>query len=193
MTVHASRTALALAQALDGILAPSLARVMALMLCLGPPALHAAPHAHEHGVARLTVAVDGPVLSIDLDAPLDGFLGFERAPRTEAERRAAAALLTRLRDAASLFVPDAAAACKVEAVELVAPVLEPGARVQGGHADLEAQVAFRCAQPQALRTLEVRLFDAFARLQRIDVQVATARGQSKVTLKRPARAVPLGR
>jgi hypothetical protein len=155
--------------------------------------VQAAPHAHQHGVAKLAVAVDGNTLTIDLDAPLDGFLGFERAPRNDAERKAAADLLARLRDAAGLFKPDAAAGCKAAEVTIDAPVLEPGAQGKGEHADLEARFSFQCAQPQALRTLDVGLFDAFKRLQRIDVQVAGAKGQAKVTLRRPARAVPLAR
>lgn len=154
----------------------------------------AAPQAHQHGVASLAVAVDGNRLSIELDAPLDGFLGFERAPRTDAEKKAAAELLARLKSADGLFRPDAAAGCKAGAAEVKAPVLEPGARpAQGDHADLEAQFVFDCAQPAALRQLDVGLFDAFKRLQRIDVQVAGPKGQSKVTLRRPARTVPLTR
>ena len=153
----------------------------------------AAPHAHEHGVAKLSVAVDGNTLTIDLDAPLDGFLGFERAPRTDAERKAATDLLARLRDAAGLFKPDPAAGCKAGEVKIDAPVLEPGAKAKGEHAELEAQFSFQCAQPQALRMLDVGLFDAFKRLQRIDVQVAGAKGQAKATLKRPARSVMLAR
>lgn len=163
-----------------------------LLWAAGGPAA-AAPHAHEHGVATLSVAVDGNTLSIDLDAPLDGFLGFERAPRTDAERKAAADMLARLRDAAALFKPDAAAGCSVTGAKVDAPVLNPAAKGQGEHAELEAQYSFRCTQAQALRTLDVGLFDAFKRLQRIEVQVAGAKGQSKVTLKRPARAVPLVR
>lgn len=154
-------------------------------------AAQAAPH--EHGVARLSVAVDGNTLSIELDAPLDGLLGFERAPRTDAERKAAADLLARLHDAGTLFKPDAAAGCKAGAVTVTAPLLEPGARALGDHADLEAQFIFHCTQPPALRTLDVGLFDAFKRLQRVDVQVAAAKGQARITLRRPARSVPLTR
>lgn len=153
-------------------------------------AIAAAPH--QHGVASLSVAVDGSNLSIDLDAPLDGFLGFERAPRSDAEKKAAADLLARLKAADGLFKPDAAAGCKLTAAEVKADALQPGAKpAQGDHADLEAQFSFNCAQPAALRQLDVGLFDAFQRLQRIDVQVAGAKGQAKITLKRPARLVPL--
>ena len=167
--------------------------ITALALFATHPIAHAAPHAHEHGVAKLAVAVDGNTLTIALDAPLDGFLGFERAPRTDAERKAAADLLARLRDAGGLFKPDTAAGCKAGDVKVEAPVLEPGYKGKGEHADLEAQFTFQCAQPQALRALDVALFDAFKRLQRIDVQVAGAKGQSKATLKRPARTVTLAR
>ena len=48
-------------------------------------------------------------------------------------------------------------------------------------------------QPVELRNLEVGLFDAFKRIQRIDVQVAGPKGQSKLTLKRPARSIKLVR
>ena len=167
--------------------------ITALALFATHTTTHAGPHAHEHGVAKLAVAVDGNTLTIALDAPLDGFLGFERAPRTDAERKAAADLLVRLRDAGSLFKPDAAAGCKAGDAKIEAPVLQPGYKGKGEHADLEAQFSFQCAQPQALRTLDVGLFDAFKRLQRIDVQVAGAKGQAKATLKRPARSVTLAR
>jgi hypothetical protein len=74
-------------------------------------------------------------------------------------------------------------------------VIEPGAKpaTKDEHADLDASYEFSCAQPAELRSLDVGLFDAYKRLQRIDVQLAGAKSQSKVTLKRPARSVKLVR
>jgi hypothetical protein len=165
--------------------------VVALVAVLGVAAAQAAPGAHQHGVARLSVAVDAAQLTIVLDAPLEALLGFERKPRNDAERQAAAALLARLRDGGALFTPDAEAGCQPGAVTIDAPVLAPGARADGEHADLQAQFEFRCARPQALRSLDQRLFDAFGRLQRIEVQLAGARTQAKATLQRPQRKLPL--
>lgn len=167
----------------------SLALALAAVFGAGPAA--AAPH--EHGVARLAVAIEGGNLSIVLDAPLDGFLGFERAPRTEAERKAGAALLAQLRDGHPWFKLDAEAACRAGPVRVDVPVLEGGAKAGSEHADLEAEFLFACDKPQALRTLELGLFDAFKRLQRIEVQVAGPRGQMSQTLKRPAKRVQLQR
>ena len=181
-------------------------------MALAASAAHAGK-AHEHGVVRLDVSVEGSRLTIDMVAALDNWLGFERAPRTDAERKAAAEVLARLRNpqqGTPLFVPDAAAQCQLVKAEVSAPVLEPGAKPAaksgaapasppaahksgGEHADLEASYSFQCAQPAQLRTLDLGLFDAYRRIQRIEVQVAGPKGQSKVTLRRPARSITLVR
>jgi hypothetical protein len=154
--------------------------------------------AHEHGVMKLDVVVDGSTLSVTLESPLDSFLGFERAPRTDAERKAAADLLARLRSpdqGAPLFVPDAAAQCKLVRAEVRAPVLETPAKAvpKDGHADLDADFSYTCAQPAQLKSLGLGLFDAYRRLTRIDVQVAGPQGQAQATLRRPARSIALVR
>lgn len=161
------------------------------------PAL-AAGQAHEHGALKLDVAIEGRRLTLALEAPLDNLLGFERAPRSDAERQAAAGLLARLRrpdQAPALFTPDAAAQCTLAQAEVQAPLLAPGARAGAAdeHADLDASYEYRCARPEALRSLDLGLFDAYPRVQRIEVQVAGPAGQAKQTLRRPARAVRLAR
>ncbi|MFT3817819.1 MAG: DUF2796 domain-containing protein [Rubrivivax sp.] len=158
----------------------------------------AAGKAHEHGALKLDVAIEGNTLTIALEAPLDNLLGFERAPRTDAERKAAAEVLARLRgpgQGTPLFVTDAAAQCSLRKAEVRAPVLEPGAgpAAKDEHADLDADYEFDCARPAELRTLEVGLFDAYKRLRRIDVRVVGPKDQLKATLERPARQVRLVR
>lgn len=163
-----------------------------LALALAAPGAALAGKAHEHGVVKLDVAVDGATLTVTLDTPLDSVLGFERAPRTPAERRAADEALGRLRNTAGLFTPSAAAACTAAPPEVKAPMLEasPPAR-KDGHADLEATYTWRCEQPAQLRELGLQLFARFARMQRIEAQVAGATAQKKLTLRRPASKLPL--
>ena len=180
---------------------PALTRLMITMvvaLSSSTGTAWAAGKAHEHGALKLDVAIEGNKLTIAMEAPLDNLLGFERAPRTDAERKAAADVLTRLRStdkAAPLFAVDTTAQCMLSKAEVKAPMLEPGAKqaTKDEHADLDASYEFTCAKPDALRTLDVGLFEAYKRIQRIDVQVAGPMGQSKVTLKRPARGVKLVR
>lgn len=155
-----------------------------------PPAL--AGKAHEHGAATLDVAVEGKRVSIRLESPLDSLLGFERRPRTDAERKAAAELLTRLRQGKGLFQPSPGAQCTLAEATVTAPVLESaGSDAKGGHADLEAAYSFDCTQPGQLAELRVDLFDSFKRLERLNVQLIGSSGQARAVLGPRSRVARL--
>jgi hypothetical protein len=163
------------------------------------PGTSAAAGAHEHGVARLDVAVEAGRIVVELDTPLDNLLGFERAPRTDAEKAKADAAVARLRDAAALFRIDGNAGCTLGTVELNSAPLGLGKAAKdskaaaGDHGDLEGSFEFRCKAGTKAAFLEVALFEAFPQLKRIDLQVATPKGQLKATLRRPASRVVLAR
>lgn len=152
------------------------------------PAL--AADAHVHGQARLTVALDGASLTLALESPLDSLLGFEHMPRSAKDKAAVARVAKLLNQPGELFVPTPAAGCKAGAVKLESPVLEarPKAAAKHGHdherqhADLDGEFTFTCAQPGLLHSLEVKLFDAFPGLKRLDVEVATGKGQTAAKL-----------
>ncbi len=151
--------------------------------------------AHVHGAARLDIAVEPTRVTLFLETPLENLLGFERAPRTEAERAAADAMLARLRAFDGLLRVDGAAGCKPGAVRIDAPALAQGgtASDKDGHADLEAQFEFVCTAGTKAGFVEVGLFDAFPRLTRLELQLVGPRGQLKATLRRPNSRVALVR
>ena len=91
------------------------------VLCSSATAATAKPH--QHGAMKLGVAVEGADVTLVVEMPLDGLVGFERAPRTDAERKAAAAALATMRDGAALFRLDAAAQCTLASAKVAAPVL----------------------------------------------------------------------
>lgn len=163
-------------------------------LCVG--AAQAQQHAHVHGQLKLDVAIDAQTLTVAIDAPLDGFVGFERAPRTDAERKTAQQAVAQLQAADKLFVIDPAAGCKLAQIELDAPTLGLGQARAGepeGHADLEASFTFQCRSPAQARFIDLTLFEAFRHLQQIDAQIAAPDGQYQRTLRRPARRLAWGR
>ena len=89
----------------------------------------------------------------------------------------------RLNRPGELFSHSPAARCTYVSVALDSAVLTPGQQAAGdGHADLDGEYVFRCENPAALRELEVRLFQHFPKLRRLDVQVAGPRGQSAARL-----------
>jgi len=191
---------------LAGLLA--LAACAAWGLAVGqPPAPVKAqgPEMHQHDLARLRISLEGNLLSLWLLAPLDGLVGFETAPRTARQRQAVKDLAARLHQPQTIFVSPAAAQCVPAHVALASEVIEPsllaaqapaeappatepsrrrtGANTPSrGHADLDATISFRCGKPQSLSGLQVRMFDAFPALGRIDVDIVTPRGQSGARL-----------
>lgn len=129
-----------------------------------------AQQAHVHGHAHLGVAVDGPTLLVDLSAPLEALVGFEHEPRTARQREAMVVMKARLNQAEVLWRPNAEAAC-------VAQSHEVDVHHGQGHADVSAHVSFQCAKPEALRHLDVDMWQAFAHLKVLSVSVALPRVQ----------------
>ena len=146
--------------------------------------------AHVHGAMRMNVAVQAQILTVQIEAPLDSLLGFEHAPRTNAQRAAADALVKRLNEDRSLVRPAAAALCSLIKTTVDAAALKPvdkpvaAKKDEEIHADIDIAYEFNCSQVDKLDSIAVGLFDAFKRLQKIDAQAATAQGQSKQTLTR---------
>lgn len=89
--------------------------------------------AHVHGIGQMNVVLDGNTLAIELDSPAANLVGFEHAPRDEAEEAVLEQAVARLRDAAALFALPAAAQCQIEAIELKSALLEHEADEEHGH------------------------------------------------------------
>lgn len=151
--------------------------------------------AHQHGVLRLDIAVEARKLTLQMESPLNNLVGFERAPRSDAERQRVEAALAKLKAAQTLFAIDPAAQCKLSNVRLTSAVLKLGpsqpANRSNEHADIDASFEFDCQDATRAAFVDVGLFDAFADMKQIEVQAATPKGQLKHTLKRPARRVAL--
>lgn len=168
---------------------------LAATVCAASSA-QAAGHAHVHGVAKLDVALERTRIVLQLSSPLDNLLAFERAPRSDSERRQADAVVSRLREADLLFRPDPAARCTLAGVTLSSSALKLGtpdpAEEEEGHADIDGTFEFTCVDATRAAYVDVGLFE-FSRLQRLEVQVATPRGQFRRDLTRPASRIVLAR
>lgn len=150
--------------------------------------------AHEHGAAQADIAIDGNRALVAFSSPLDNLLGFERAPRTDAERRTVEATVARLKAAGELWRFEPEAKCVPGSVLVRSAVLGvgmPASTAPGEHGDIDAEFEFVCARPPAW--VEAQLFAAFSRLQRVDVQTAGPAGQGRTTLRRPAVRIPLAK
>jgi hypothetical protein len=170
---------------------------------------------HEHGVASLTLAIEGTVMQVELESPAMNLVGFEHAPMSDAERKALDDALAVLADWGRLFRVPEEAGCDLEQAEVETPpghLDEDGAgrtdrepaKVPGhghehgheqaddhagaAHADIRAAYRLDCRDPGALTRLDLGLFDAFPGTERVRVQFVTPGGQGAVELT-PADSV----
>jgi hypothetical protein len=138
-------------------------------------------HAHEHGKVTLNVAVEGNALVVELDASAANVVGFEHAPRTTAERSAAANAAALLRSGKDVLALPPEAQCRVEQADLTEPTW--GKDGHEHHADYEARLTYRCAQPAKLAWFEPSLLGKLPNVTEAQINLITSTGQRSETVK----------
>ncbi|MGC4028479.1 MAG: DUF2796 domain-containing protein [Steroidobacteraceae bacterium] len=134
---------------------------------------------HEHGKVTFNVALEGQQLVIEFDAPAANVIGFEHAPRTDAEKikvRDQAAWLQAGRDLVT-FAP--AAGCRFQESKLEAPEWKPGQ----SHADYEVRLTYRCDQPRRLDWLQLSMLEKLQEVHEARVNLLTPARQGSETVK----------
>ena len=173
----------------------TLSRSTVWWLLAAPLAALAHGSAHEHGAATLDIAVEANQIVVQFQSPLDNLVGFERAPRTDAERQRAGDAVARLKDGERMFQFTPAAGCKLARSSIDSPALGLGIAADGaappvGHADLFASWEFNCRDAAQAMQVDVGLF-AFNPLKRVKVQLALPKAQAQRELKRPNNRIVL--
>lgn len=99
-----------------------------------------AQKAHVHGAAEIRIAMDGLKGEIEFEAPAEGIVGFESAPKTPAQKKIVEDALTRLRERGGELVQlPAASACKLIPKEV-------DLHSEGQHADVHAHYDVSCVK-----------------------------------------------
>lgn len=150
---------------------------------------HASLGSHEHGAAELNAALDGTALEIELRSPAMNLLGFEHAPRNDADERKVAETRAHLQQPNVLFGLPADAQCKLEEVSLESPLFAEGSYDHeqhdgDAHSDIHAHYRYSCNAPDALSGLDLRgLFSAFPGTKKIQAQLIGPNGQQGKLLR----------
>ena len=161
---------------------------------------HTALGAHEHGVAKLDVVLDGNTLELGLDSPAMNLVGFEHPATSAADKAKVAAVRKQLENPAALFNLPKAAGCVVSSQALNSPLFgdkpqadhdEDDHATDGkgaaahehhhDHSEIHAHYQFTCATPTALGNLDLsQVFKTFPATQKIQVQLIGPSGQQGV-------------
>jgi hypothetical protein len=161
--------------------------------------------AHEHGAAKLDVAIDGKTVTLQLEIPGNDAFGFEHAPATEVETKTVSDTMARLREKADeLFSFGQGPGCtplKSAVSSSPASSVQTTATSQGGkvqktaakedHADVVAEYTFTCQKSPVGAQLKLPLFTVFPHLKTVRVQVLGGTTQSGATVRGASDVIPL--
>ncbi|WP_060478924.1 MULTISPECIES: DUF2796 domain-containing protein [Pseudomonas] len=151
---------------------------------------HGTLGAHEHGVAKLNVVLDGNTLELELDSPAMNLVGFEHMASSDADKAKVAAVRQQLEQPLKLFALASAAGCKDDQQELQSPLFGDAAKADDDgdehekghvHSDINAHYQLTCATPAKLTQIDLApLYKAFPATQKINVQLIGPNGQKGV-------------
>jgi len=146
-------------------------------LCTVPSALLSQTKAHVHGQATLDIGIEGSAGTIEFRAPADDLYGFERAPKTAAERATRDAALARLRTGGATLVRfDASLGCTMTSSAVGAT------DEKSGHGDVRATYTLNCKKPLAGKPIAFGFSKAFPGVRSVKVQLLSDTAQVGLTV-----------
>ncbi|MEX2643358.1 MAG: DUF2796 domain-containing protein [Acetobacterales bacterium] len=183
-------------------LIPSLSAVALSAALMHGVAAHEHDHerrghgAHVHGTGTLNLAVETDEIEIELISPGHDLVGFEHAPRGAEDKAAVEKVIAGLRDGAGLFVFPAVAGCRLDEAKVETGMTgeesnearrndghehghEAGHDSHGEtHAEFRAHYDFRCEAPARAAYVDVKLFERFPGIEKLNARVLSSAGQS---------------
>lgn len=149
--------------------------------------------AHVHGIAELTMVLEGNTLEMAFESPAANIVGFEHAPSTDEQKLAVKNADAALKSAESLFA-FSGTSCELQSstVEMEGLQAEEKAHHDHGHdkhgqdkhghdkhghdkheethSDVEASYQFACKEGSALEAIDVLISKKFGGVEKLETQ-----------------------
>ena len=139
--------------------------------------------AHEHGVVRMGLAVDGQRISLNLEIPAATVFGFEHDPETEEEIALVSEAMELLRTrVGEVIAVSPELACELEDVEVVSsPEVDEGhshSEDEDAHSEVGVVASWFCGQSVEGTNANLRLGSLWPDAELVDLTVITSMGQA---------------
>ncbi len=140
-------------------------------------AMQSQARGHTHGEATLDLGLEGRTGVIEFRAPAEDLYGFERAPRTAAERAKQDSVFSVLRTQALTLVRfDPSLGCTMRPTAV--GVIEE----KGGHGDVRARYDLACKAATAGKPIAFGFSKAFAGVRSVKIQMLSDTAQVGLTV-----------
>jgi hypothetical protein len=144
--------------------------------------------AHEHGIGKLNIAIEGVKIRLELELPGDTAYGFEHPAQSDEDKKAIEKAKTNLSQASKLFQTDSKFKC-VFSVSKIDPSVED--EDHDGHRELHATYAAVCSTTPVEGILKFHFDTALPRLHELRIQLIGDTTQTSVELVRGAGQIKL--
>ena len=145
---------------------------------------------HTHGEIDVNMVVDGQELIFEVISPLDNTVGFEYAPRNDAQKEQVRRMAEIMRGTQA-FILDSKPVCTLKHVKLSSDVIDSSLLGEknlaqrplvSDHGNLEAVYTYHCEKPDQLDKVTFRLFDTFKNMRKVHLQALLPAGQRQAIL-----------
>jgi len=130
---------------------------------------------HEHGKGEMAITLDGTMLTISLEAPLESFASFEHEPETPEQRQELQNVRAGFMRVSRNIAINGQAGCEFSSRDVAF-------RHSGDHGSVMVDYAFVCATPGELNSVRLRTFDAYPGLETVDTVFLSGDDQKAKTL-----------
>lgn len=126
---------------------------------------HGALGGHVHGEVHLALAVDGKTIALELTAPAESFVGFEKQPSTEAEKEQWTIFESNWNTTPeNFFRADSTLGCTPAASKV-------SLEVEDTHAEIRAERTYTCAKSPNQTFFEVRMQEKYPKIKKMKMEV----------------------
>ncbi|TSC34716.1 DUF2796 domain-containing protein [Pseudomonas sp. ST1] len=140
---------------------------------------HGSLGAHEHGVGRLDVVLEGKTLEFEFDSPAMNIVGFEHVATSDEDKAKVAKARELLLKPNALFSIADAANCSATSVKLESPLFGDKDDDHDEHSEIHGHYKFVCDAPAVLKRLDLsQIFKTFPDTKKLQVQLISPGGQS---------------
>jgi len=161
---------------------------------------HQSHDAHVHGLAELTVALEGNQLELHLASPAANIVGFEHRAVTAEQSHAVQQAEALLNSAQQLF-SFSGTRCDAQEIKVDMSALEKedahhhnhdghhGDKHQTRHSEVSAEYRFACAQGAELTSITVTLLELFPGIETLSTMWVIEAGQGAIVLRRGSQDI----
>lgn len=145
---------------------------------------------HMHGLAELTLVVEGSTLEIQLESPAANIVGFEHRARSTQQMAAVEKAQSVLESPARVFTL-LGGECAVQQVSVaLAGLTHQSEHAEhsdhdddpSGHSEVRASYHYRCQKPETLKAVTVHLMRRFSGIETLNAQWVSATRQGAIEL-----------